>query len=190
VYESERAATAAAQAAGRAGAFAGAIRVGAALDRVASLKGEMREETDHTTGGPGVGPFTKEMSEGMSFGVLVGALVGAIVALPFSAFGFAGWSLGPRVIIVAIVGVAAGGTVGWIVGGAFGARRPDESLAAERGVTVTAPALASVLDALVAAGPIRIDVVDADGGVVGAASTEQGAGLVREIARHMGEEQG
>ena len=191
VYESEATARRAAAAAMQAGAAREDVRVADDLDAVVSLQGEMREEMEHTLVGPGnVGPFTKEMTKGMFIGIVAGGLIGLVVALPFAAIGFAGWPLWLRLVVVAVCGVVAGSTVGWIVGGAFAARRPEESLAAERGVTVAAPATQSIERALVAAAPIRVDVVDANGQPVATPATEarETPGTPYDIGRHMTQE--
>ncbi len=192
VYRSERTARAAVDAAIRAGAAPNDVRIDDDLDAVVSLEGEMREEMEHTFVGPGnVGPFTKEMSKGMLVGIAVGAVIGLVAALPFAAIRFGGWGLGARVVLLAICGAFVGSTVGWVVGGAFAARRPGERLAAERGVTVTAPATRSIERAMAGAAPIRLDVVDAGGQPVGTVTTEEGStaeGIPREIGKHMGNE--
>ncbi len=191
VYESSEAARAAAAAALQAGATSDAVRIDNDLDRIVSVRGEMHEEMEHSLMGPGnVGPFTKEMTKGMLVGAIAAAVIGALIALPFATFAFGGWPAWLRVLVVTLVGAVVGGTVGWIVGGAFGARRPDEPLAAERGVTLTAPALESVQTALMALSPIRLDLVEADGGAVDTVTTDdaQGASLARRVGRNMANE--
>jgi hypothetical protein len=193
VYGSEAAAQAAGEAARRAGAPAGRVRIGDPNDFRDALEGEMREEINHAFEGPGVAPLTGEMSKGTLLGTTLGALVGAIVAIPFSAIGFGGWDLWLRLLVVVVVGAVIGGTVGWIVGGGFAARRPEERLAAERGVTVTAPASGPVERALVAAGPIRLDEFDMHGQPVATVTTEaerNGAhGIAHDIGRHLTHEE-
>jgi hypothetical protein len=151
----------------------------------------MRQEIEHTVLGPGnVGPFTKEMTQGMSLGAVVGGVIGLVVALPFAALSFGGWPLWLRFLLVAIVGAAVGSTVGWIVGGGFGARRPDAPLAAQRGVTVTAPALDTVRTALIEAAPIRVDLVADDGRALAVVVTdESGPSTPRRIGRHLADEE-
>jgi hypothetical protein len=191
VYETEEEARAAAEAALHAGANSDAVRVADALDRIVSVRGEMHEEVEHAVLGPGnVGPFTKEMTKGMLLGTVVAAVIGALVALPFAAFDFGGWPVWLRIAVVVVVGAVVGGTVGWIVGGGFGARRPDAPLAAERGVTVTAPALESVQAALASTSPIRIDLVEADGGSVATVFTDEADSptVMRRMGRNMANE--
>lgn len=167
------------------------IRVGDRMDRLAAVEGEMHEEMAHTLAGPGnVGPFTKEMTKGMLLGVVVGGAIGTLFALPFAAIGFGGWDVWLRLLVVAIAGALVGMTAGWVIGGAFAAKRPEEPLAAEEGTTVTAPARVDVEKALRAAGPVRIDLVDAEGHPLRTLPTDEPdhPGIVEEIGRHMREE--
>jgi len=163
VYPSSDVARAAAREAVDAGARPEQVRVAEPLDRVVSVQAEMHDEMQKTIMGPGnVGPFTKEMTKGMTLGVAISGVIGALMALPFATIGFGGWPLWLRALVLICVGAIIGATVGWVIGGGFGARRPDAPLAAEEGVTVTAPALESVQAALLAASPIRLDVVVSD----------------------------
>jgi hypothetical protein len=193
VYGSDAAAHAAGEAARRAGAPSDRVHIGDPNDRRDALEGEMREEINHAFEGPGVAPLTGEMSKGTLLGVVVGAAVGAVIAIPFAAIGFGGWDLWLRLLVVVIVGAVVGATVGWIVGGGFAARRPEERLAAERGVTVTTPASEPIERALVAANPIRLDEFDMHGQPVATVTTEGergGApGVVHEIGRHLAREE-
>jgi len=195
VYPSADVARAAARDAVDAGAPASDVRVAEPLDRIVSVQAEMHDEMRHTIMGPGnVGPFTKEMTKGMTLGVAISTVIGALVALPFAAIGFGGWPLWLRLLVLACIGAIIGATVGWIIGGGFGARRPDAPLAAEEGVTVTAPALEAVQSALLATSPIRLDIVvsDSTGTVqtVRTVATDEDTrpSTARELGRHMGNE--
>lgn len=162
VFEDEGRAEAAAEAARRAGATS--VTVGAARDHRTALQGEMREEMEHTTAGAGnVGPFTKEMTKGVLAGTLLGGLVGALVGVPVGFIAFGDVSLAVRLVITVGVGLAAGSTFGFTMGGGLAAKGPVQPLAAEKGVTVSVtgddPALA---DALRAHAPLRVDVVEGD----------------------------
>jgi hypothetical protein len=190
VYDSVPAARAAAEAARRAGVDPSDIRVGQSLDRVVSLEGEMREEMDKSLTGPGnVGPWTKEMLRGMGAGIAVGAVIGAVAALPFAAIEFGDLTLATRLLLVAVVGAFVGATAGWIVGGAFGAKRPEEPLAAERGVTVSVAATQAAEEALIATHPIRLDLVEADGQPLRTITTERPDSMMRQLGRHAAEEE-
>jgi hypothetical protein len=94
------------------------------------------------------------------------------------------------IVIVVAVGAVVRSTVGWIVGGGFGARRPDAPLAARRGAPVTAPAWESVQTVLLAASPIRVDLLGDDGHAVGVVLTEEtGRSTPRRIAEHLADEE-
>jgi len=186
VYPSEPKAKAGADAAIRAGARPEDVRVGDAFDVVASVKGEMRDEFDQAVPGHRRAGSLSEMARGMLTGAAVGGLVGAVIALPFAAISFGGLGVGARLFIVAVCGAFVGSVAGWVIGGGFGARAPDEPLAAERGVTVTAPATPPIEAALTATAPIRLDLVDAEGQPITAVATEERPNnIVSDIGRHM-----
>jgi hypothetical protein len=164
VYDTDIAARGAVRALEHAGVDVAQVRVGDDRDRLAAIEGEMRGELTDTVKGPGnIGPFTKEMSEGSLIGALVGGGIGLVIALPFAAIGIGGLALWARLVICGIAGLVIGATAGWIIAGAFAAKRPDEPLDAERGVTVAVPLSAGARDALVASKPRRLDVVAPDG---------------------------
>jgi len=189
VYPSEEQARAAADAAVRAGAPRDGVRVGDDADAVASVKGEMRSEFEHTVPGPRTAGSLRETAKGMVLGSVVGGVIGAVVALPFAAIPFGDLGVGARLLIVAICGAFVGSTAGWVIGGGFGSRSPEEPLAAERGVTLTAPATRSIEQALTATSPIRLDLVDLDGQPIATVATgEEAPSVVHEIGRHMGNE--
>jgi hypothetical protein len=179
VFRTPEAARAAADAAGRVVTGSTPPRVGGAGDDVASLKAEMREEMQHTTAGAGnVGPFTKEMTKGLSTGTVVGVIAGALLALPI---GLIEWEptlgLAMRLMIAAVVGAVAGGTVGFMMGG-FTAKGPGQALAAERGTTVvidvrTPEEIERVTEAMRGHDPIRIDLTTAEGDAVSTLTTEE-----------------
>jgi hypothetical protein len=191
VYDSEDAARAAVRALERSGIETAQVRIGDARDHVAAIKGEMRSELMHTVAGPGnVGPWTKEMTEGSLVGVVAGGVIGVLLALPFAAWDW-GLALWTRLLTVAVVGAICGATVGWIVGGGFAAKRPDEPLAAERGVTVAVPSSVAARAALVGTDARRIDLVEPDGhAVTNVAERDEGPRhVLRDIGRHMGAEE-
>ena len=179
VFRSPQAARAAADAAGCVVTGTSAARIGEAGDEVASLKAEMRKEMQHTTAGAGnVGPFTMEMAKGLSTGTAVGVLAGALLALPL---GFIAWEptlgLAMRLLIAAVVGAVAGGTVGFMMGG-FAAKGPGAPLAAERGTTVvidvrTPEEIERVTEAMRSHDTIRVDLATAEGDAVSTITTEE-----------------
>lgn len=186
VYEDEARARAAVHAATDVGTPATDVRLGDQRDRLASIAGEMRDETVHVGG-----PFTEEMGEGSILGIAVAGLIGLVVALPFAAIGMGGLELWARLLIVAIVGAAVGGVVGWIVGGAFAAKRPDEPLAAEAGVTVATPLTEQLREVLLATDPVRLDVVASDGQPITTLAHRPHGALptIEDIGRHFADEE-
>jgi hypothetical protein len=124
-------------------------------DDVKALMGEMREELSESWAGPSIGVFTPEMARHIPGPTLALAFLGALLALPLAFMDFGAG----RVILCAFSGAAAGGLIGFLIGGYLGARRrANIDLADERGVVVGVqggnPAAA---EALVAAGPMRVD---------------------------------
>ena len=193
VYDSEVTARRAVDSVLGAGASKADVRFNEPLDRVVALQGEMRDEIDHSGAGPGVAPYTKEAARGVAVVGTIGAVVGAIVALPFSAipFGLPFWG---RLLLVEIVGVIFGFTIGWVIGSGFGARRPQESLAAERGVTVTTPVGDNIRRALLSNSPLRLDIYDTTQGTayrtIATEDDQLGApGVAREIGKHIASEE-
>jgi hypothetical protein len=189
VYESGRSAHVAAVAVRAVSAPPDDVHIGEPLDRVVSVQGEMREEMDRTIAAPGnIGPFTPKMAKGMTVGAVIGALFGLVLALPLAIIDFGGWPVWLRLIVVAIVGVAAGSTAGWIIGGGFAAERSDEPLAAEHGVTVSAPATPEVEAALLQTHPMRVDLVTDDGAPVRPVYSDPDESIARRLGRNMAEE--
>lgn len=180
VFENDQAAHAAAEAARNAGAAD--VEVGGRRDGRTALQAEMREEMEHTSAGAGnVGPFTKEMTKGLLMGTLIGGLIGGLFGIPAAFIAFGDVSLATRLVITIGVGVAAGSTFGFVMGGGLGAKGPVEELAAERGVTLSVttddPAVADLLQRH---HPIRLDVVEGDQPVATVAS-EDDEGPVQEV---------
>jgi hypothetical protein len=189
VYEDADAARAAAQVARRAGADPDDIRIGERLDRVVSLEGEMREEMDRTVAGPGnVGPFTKEMWRGMHIAIPIGAVVGLLLALPIAAipFDFPVWA---RLLVCGVVGLSVGATVGWVVGGGFGAKRGEEPLAAEHGITLSVTATDHLRELLARTRPVRLDLVTERGEPVQTVTTEHSEPVTRTMGRNVASEE-
>ncbi len=191
VYDTDDDARGAVRALERAGVDTAGIRIADPRDHVAGIEAEMRNEVMHSVAGPGnIGPFTKEMAEGSLIGIAVGGIVGLLIALPFAAIDF-GLALWARLLLVAIVGAVVGATIGWIVGGGFAAKRGDEPLAAETGVTLAVVSSVPARQALMTTNARRIDIVEPDGHAVNTVSerAERPRDVVRDIGRHMGGEQ-
>jgi len=126
-------------------------------DEFTALAGEMREETSESWAGPSVGLYTPEMARHIPGPTAVFAIVGALLALPLAFLDFGA----ARVILCAFSGAVAGGLIGFLVGGFLGARRrANRELAQERGVVVgVAGGNPAATEALVEAGPMRVDRV-------------------------------
>ena len=175
VYESEGAAHRAVEAATRAGVDRSLVRVGHHDDEVATLRGEMREEIDHAGVVPAGGPVTKGEVKGSILLTAAAAVAGAIVLLPLAAFDLGGLDVGWRILLVVIAGALMGATIGFLVGGALGARGPAEPTAAGRGVTVGIGSTDQhVIDALPREGLVRLDRIDVDGRPLAEIETEEG----------------
>lgn len=129
------------QALERAGVAADRIRVDDPGDRLAALEGEARREIDEAWAGPSVGLATRGQTRWAARGAVVGGLIGAV--LVFVGFiPFPGLTLIPRLILCGAVGIAAGSTIGLIVGGGWGPRIEREYVSdAQRGVTVSVSSL-------------------------------------------------
>ena len=135
------------------------VIIGDRGDEVRALVGEMREETSESWAGPSIAIYTPEMARHIP-GPTVGlAAIGAVAVLPLAFLDFGDVSLMARLIIAAICGAVAGGTIGFLGGGFLGARRRAVlDLTEERGVVVGMqggrPAATA---ALAEAGALRID---------------------------------
>lgn len=128
-------------------------------DDVKALMGEMREETSESWAGPSVAIYTPEMARHIPGPTFAFALAGAVLALPLAFIDFGNVSAIGRVIIAVFAGLVGGGTIGFLAGGYLGARRrANLDLAEERGVVVGIQGgNAAAADALVEAGPMRVD---------------------------------
>jgi hypothetical protein len=139
------------------------IRVDEDLDRVASLRAEMHDELERAWVVPtaGVG-FTPEAAHGLLWLCAIGAVLGLIAGLLLALIPFGG-SYGVRAIVLGVVGIACGLTIGGVAGPGLASTRPDQDLAAVHGsllrVTHDSPELRRLLNDL---GPLRIDELTAD----------------------------
>lgn len=149
-----------------------AVQVDAPVADVASLQAEMREETERSFTGPGFPPVTREMVRGAGFAVVIGAVIAAVLAAPFAIidFGPVWWV---RLIIVCLIGMVGGGTIGFIAGGGIMAKGPASAAAAQRGVVVSVEGPnPDVIEFLKRRRPIRLDLVSPAGAPLGTVVTE------------------
>jgi hypothetical protein len=163
VYPDSETAAQAARVLVRAGVPAGDIRIDEDLDRVASLRAEMHDELERAWVVPtaGVG-YPREAANGLVWLSAVGAVIGVALAALVALIPF-GSSYGVRFLVLAVIGLACGLTVGMVAGPGMAATRPDQDMAAVRGsmlrVTHDTPELRRLLNDL---GPLRIDELTAD----------------------------
>ena len=140
------------------------IRVGNALDKLASVEGEMREEVNYVAAMPA--PVTRESMRGTIIGSVIGGIVGLAVLLPFAAFAIGSLSLLGRLVLLGAIGALFGAFLGGFLAGAFAIERSDVPLAAQVGTTVAVAESDTSRRALEGAGATRVDVVSDDGHAV------------------------
>jgi hypothetical protein len=156
-------------------------------DKVASLRGEMREELERSWFSPQGGILlTKRSLKGMAAVSPVAVVAGILLLLPFAfiAWGLPLWG---RILLTTVVGAIAGGTVGFIVGGGEAEKGAGAPMAAEHGVTVrVADARPEVQARLADAEPVRLDVVTPEGTPVASVSSESernDEGVIEDLKR-------
>ena len=163
VYPDRRTADDAARVLVRAGVPSGHIRVDEDLDRVASLRAEMHDELERAWVVPtaGVG-YPREAAHGLVMLCTVGAILGLVAGLLVALIPFGG-SYAVRAIVLGVVGIACGLTIGGVAGPGMASTRPDQDMAAVHGsllrVSHDSPELRRLLNDL---GPLRIDEMTAD----------------------------
>lgn len=133
-------------------------------DRRDSLNAEMGEEMRQSFTAPQAGIiYTKEAMKTGAWMMPLCVVLGIVVALPIAFMFESEVSTGGRIIAAVAIGAAMGGTVALILM-SLGQKNPDEPMAAERGVTVRVPDDTDELRrVMIAAHPIRLDVVDDEG---------------------------
>ena len=164
------------------------IRVERQEDKVASLRGEMRDELERSWFSPQGGfMLTKRMIKGILAVSPFTVLAGVLLLLPFAFVSWGSLPLWGRILLTSVIGATAGGTVGFIVGGGEAEKGAGAPLAAEHGVTVrVADAGAEVQQALVEAEPLRLDVVTPDGTPLDSITSESERneeGAIEDLAR-------
>jgi hypothetical protein len=107
---------------------------------IGELRAEMQDEVSHAVAGPSIGLFTPEQAKGAFPGAIIGGVVGLVIGAaigaiwasvdnsPISEFG--------RLLIPAVCAMVAGGTIGFIAGGAL---KPRFDFAKDRGHTMDEP---------------------------------------------------
>ncbi len=169
------------------------VRVGGEGDERTALVAEMREETTESWVMPQVGVLSsKEATKATSLIGPVLAGLGALIALPFALVLPDDISLWWRLLIVAVCGGAVGGTIAVIVVPAMAVKNQDVPAAAQRGEVVRVSRWAPEVErVMVAARPLRLDRIGADGEPIGPVTTEedhQPGGIVEELGHNFARE--
>jgi hypothetical protein len=119
----------------------------------------------------------------MSMVTVAAAAVGAVVAAPFAFIDF-GLSFAGRLVLLVLVGLAFGAAVGLVIGPALASKRPDEPMAAQRGVVVhvhgDSEQIRSVLADLQ---PVRLDEVkdEVPSGAITTEDEQTASGTVQDL---------
>jgi hypothetical protein len=159
------------------------VRLGDPNDQAAALYGEMREETSQSWPGIPIGPHTKEQAKGATAGVAAGVGFGLVIGILVGLIPWQGVAIGPRLLIGLAVGIVAGTTIGYIVGGGLNARGPAE-VGAAQGVPVSVSSTdQAALDALTSQHALRIDRVGAGGAPITPVHTEEDDDDRSEVGR-------
>jgi hypothetical protein len=161
--------------------------VDAPLDERASLNAEMGEEMEHSFLAPQAGVvYSKESAKGLTLFTVLGSLIGLAVVVPITLAFADGLTTGARWATGIGIGLTFGATVGLVLG-SLAAKRPNEPMAAEKGVTVRVPADADDLRTmLMEADPIRLDVVDDNDRPITTVTTDEKR-TAREAGRKLGD---
>lgn len=164
------------------------VRIGGRVDEYRAIRSEMQEELEQSWISPQAGVvYPKESAKGLAAVTPVAVGIGILILLPFAAIPISDFAFGWRLLIMAAVGAALGFTVGLVVGPSIAVKRPNDALAAERGVVVrVSPADEIVEEMMATHDPIRLDrFVGEDLEVVETEDLSQGAGLVDEVDRNL-----
>jgi hypothetical protein len=178
VFDDRRAADAARQALLRLGLDRDEVVIGDGDDHVASLRAEMQSEV---ADGIATLPFvsTSRGRRGFATVAVLGTAIALVLAVPL-AFIDIGGEYWLRYLFVAGFLALLAWTIGFVVGFGMGMNRPEERMAAERGVTLHVPSTPAARGLLERRQPIRLDEVDATGEPVQVIHSEgEGDGAVR-----------
>ena len=161
VFDDRRAADEARESLLHLGIHSGDVLIGDDADHVASLRAEMQSEVSD---GLATLPFvtTRRGIRGFVGIAALGTLVAVVAAVPLALVDIGGdyWV---RFAFVAAFLALLAWTIAFVVGFGMGMNRPDEQMAAERGVTLRAPNTPEARADLERRHPIRLDEVDATG---------------------------
>jgi hypothetical protein len=171
-----------------AGVARGAISVGDSTDENPSLRAEMREELDKSWILPQAGFVApKEGARSLFAVTLTACVIAAVIAVgvAFIDFGMNFWA---RLLVTELVFIAMALVIGLVAGPALGVKRPDEPMAAQRGVTLRVGVDdAPTRERLMAFKPIRVDVITVRDEPVATVMTEEdragGEGVAAETVK-------
>jgi len=146
------------------------IRLDDPSDEIASLEGQSRQEVDEAWAGPALGAATRGQTKWASMGTVAGGAIGAVLGAVVGFAPIPGLAFIPRLIVCAVIGLAAGATIGLITGGARGPVIEGETDAPDalRGVTVGVAStsrdeIVRARRILEAEGPSRVDELGVKG---------------------------
>jgi hypothetical protein len=151
----------------------------------AARRAEQHEEAERGFFAPHAGLVLPARSAKVtSLAIPAVAIVGAISMLVFAFVPMGERSVLERILWVAIIGAAMGGTIALIVAASMGADDPQAPSAADRGVAVrVARTDEATRDLLRVLGPVRLDLVHADGRIdkVVTEQDRRGGGALEEL---------
>jgi hypothetical protein len=154
------------------------VVIGDAGAHVASLRAEMQSEvSDGVATLPFVAP--RRGMQGFARVAALGTLVALAAAVPLALIDIGG-AYWVRYLFIAAFLTLLAWTIAFVVGFGMGVNRPEERMAAERGVTLQAPSTPEARAELERRHPIRLDEVDASGEPVRVIHSEgEGDGAAR-----------
>ncbi|HEX3424838.1 MAG TPA: hypothetical protein VHT30_01810 [Acidimicrobiales bacterium] len=161
----------AAEEAVEAAVHAGGDRASVAFDNADderhSLLAEQQQEMDSSSAGPLTGAIPGPARKALYVVLPLATAVGIVIGLLLALIPIGHWTLAGRLLVYGLVGAACGSTIGFIVGGGFGALGPGRPTAGDRGVLVGVSAPADVAPAVASAmakhDPIRVDLLSSAG---------------------------
>lgn len=150
------------------------VLIGDGDDHVASLRAEMRSEMSEGIATLPV-VMTRRGMQGVAGVGAVATVIAVAAAFPLALIDIGG-SYWMRFAFIAGFLVFLAWVISFVIGAGMGMNRPQEEMAAERGVTLHAPCTPQARADLERRHPIRLDEVDATGTPVRAVHPGEGEG--------------